>query len=160
MTNIQVSITKLNFHNYGNCSANIKYLLLDKNAWNIVTGVEKAPDTADAAATKDYQSRIRAVRSVIYLNVEPEFRRIIENIDDPQAVWKKLRTHFQPDNRARHMQLFSEIFACKIDPDESIDMYAARLQRISDQLTAMNEPLKEVYLSFQLLRISSVTEEI
>lgn len=30
-------------------------------------------------------------------------------------------------------------------------MYAARLHRIADQFTAMNEPIKEMYLSFQLL---------
>lgn len=148
MTNIQVSITKLNFLNYWNWAADVKYLLLDKNPWGIVTGTEKAPDPNDVAANKDYQSRICAALSVIYLNVEPGFRRIIENINDPQAAWKKLQTHFQPDNRARPMQLFSEILACRIDPEESIDMYAALLQRISDQLPAMNELLKEVYLSF------------
>lgn len=70
MTNIQVSITKLNFLNYWNWAADVKYLLLDKNAWGIVTGTEKAPDPNDAAANKDYQSRIRAAFSVIYLNVE------------------------------------------------------------------------------------------
>lgn len=153
MPNIQMSITKLNFRNYGNSSADINYLLLDKTAWGIVTGTVKVPDSSDTeAANKDYQARIRSALSVIYLNVEPDFRRIFENIDDPLASWTKLKSHFQSDNRVRHIQLFSEVLACKIAPDESIDMYVARLQRIAHQLTAMNEPIKETYFSFQLLR--------
>lgn len=122
--------------------------------WTILLGallLEPKKYLSDTAANKDYQARIRSALSIINLNVEPDFRRIIESIDDALAAWSNLKSHFQPDNRARHIQLFSEVLACKIALDESIDIYAARLQRIADQLTLMNEPIKETYLSFQLL---------
>lgn len=91
-----------------------------------MTGAENAPEsTVDVAVSKDCQSRVRAVLSIIYLNVEPDFRRIIKNIHDPAAAWTKLKTHFQSDNRSKHMQLFSELLACRIRSEELKDMYVA-----------------------------------
>lgn len=141
---------KLNSNNYGNWAANIKYILLDKNAWEIVINKEIAPETTHAATSKDFQVRSHTALSLIYLNVQSEFRRIPENTDDPHAAWLKMKTLLQPDNRSRHMMLFAELIACKIQPDEAIDMFAARIQRIAEQLKAMNEPVKEICLSFQL----------
>lgn len=93
MKNIQVCINKLNSHNYGYWSAD-KYRLLDKNAWGIVNGTEKPPESSDTAITKEYQTTVRSALSIVYLNVEVEFCSIIENIDNPHAAWLKLKTDF------------------------------------------------------------------
>lgn len=48
---------------------------------------------------------------------------------------------------------FSEVLACQIGPEQTIDLFAARIQRNADQLTATKVSMKEsLYLSFQLLR--------
>lgn len=151
---LQVNIEKLNANNYGNWCADVKYILIDKNAWSIVNGSETLPLLKDdnVIEVKDFQARARAASAIIYLNIEAEYRRIIEDIDNPKTAWEKLKSHFFPDNRARHMQLFSEVLACRINEGESVDMFAARLKRINSQLAAMNVPMKDDYLSFQLLR--------
>ena len=151
-------IESLNAYNYGNWSADIKYLLLEKNAWGIVNGTEKVieldPENPESSRkeVKDFEARSRNASAIIYLNSEPQYRRIIENIDDPKEAWNTLKSHFYPDNRSRHMQLFSDILSCHIEDDEDVGMYASRINRIADQLKGINQPIKEVYLSFQLLR--------
>lgn len=157
MATAQYSIEKLNAQNYVNWAADVKHLLLEKNAWDIVDDREKLPVIKDGSGVTqkdvaDFHARSRSARAIIYLNIEPEYRKIIENEENVVETWKKLKLHFQPDNRSRHMSLFSELCACKIKPGENIDLYASRLRRISEQLSAINQPIKEVYISFQFLR--------
>lgn len=112
---IYITKLKLNPNNYVNWLADNKYLLLDKNAWGIVTGKEKAPEVTDTTPDK-YQSRVQSALSIIYLNVESEFVEL--RTDDFHVAWNKITSHFQPDNCAHHMQLFSELLACQIEPEE------------------------------------------
>lgn len=67
-------------------------------------------------------------------------------------AWTDLKVHFHHYNRASHMQLFSKVLSCRIEPEEPVDMFAAHFQRIADHLAAMKEPIKEIYLTFQLLQ--------
>lgn len=155
MVNIQVNINKLNSNNCGNWAADIKYILLDKNDWEIVIGKEKSPEKTDTTAVKDFQARSRTALSLIYLNIESEFCRIIKNIDNLHIAWNKIKLHFKSDNRARHMQLFSELITCKIKPDEPVDMFAACIQRIAEQLQAMKEQVKKNILVFSVAEMTS-----
>lgn len=66
------------------------------------------------------------------MNIGPELRRIKEIIDKPEEGRKQLQLHFDPDNRAGHIQLFSEILACRLGVDECIDMFVARIIRIAE----------------------------
>ena len=83
----------------------IKFLLFEKNAWDIVSGTEKKPDekTGDPKDIKDYNARSKLALSILYLNAEKEFHCIIEKLTDPAEIWCKLKHHFYPDNRAHHM---------------------------------------------------------
>ena len=84
--------------------------------------------------------------------MEPEFRKIIENIENAKAAWLKFREHFEPDNKSRHIQLFSELCNCKTEKNEGVDPFAPRLRRTDTQLKGINQPILEIYLSLQLLR--------
>ncbi|GFX73386.1 SKICH domain-containing protein [Trichonephila clavipes] len=73
----------------------------EKNCYDIVLAKEEAPNKSDPGfSLKDYNefvSRKRVSLSLIYLNINPEYRKIIENLDDPVEV--TLKRNFQPDNR-------------------------------------------------------------
>ncbi|GBM49025.1 hypothetical protein AVEN_153542-1 [Araneus ventricosus] len=43
MATFNMQIEKLDANNYSNWAADIKYLLLDKDCWSIVTGTEEIP---------------------------------------------------------------------------------------------------------------------
>lgn len=152
MATLQVNIPKLNTSNSGNWASDIKYLLLEKNAWNIMNRTEDHPaNTDDTTALKDYKSRACSTLTTIYLNrarILPFHRKYQET----RECMVKTTIYFHPDNRARHMQLFSEILACQLGVDECIDLFAARIMRISEQLKAIKQHINETYLSFQLLR--------
>lgn len=154
MALIQSQIQKLNASNYANWQCDIKYLLMEKNVYDIVIEAEKCP--AGSAVTekdiKDFKIRSKLALSLIYLNIEPDYRKIIENCDCPVQAWKRLRTHFYPDTRSRHMRIFTELCECKIGESENIDLYAARLLRIANQLKSVNKKFDDIYVTFQLLR--------
>lgn len=147
-------IEKLNASNYVSWSADMKFLLLERNCWDIVEGTEKIPAIGPETGkdVKDFKMRQKVALSLIYLFVEPDFRRIIENYTDPKESWSKLQEHFFPDNRSQHIMLFSELTACRIKNDEKIDMFAARLQNIFRRLVAIDPSFNELYMTFQLVR--------
>lgn len=112
----------------------------------------KTTDSVTEKDVKEFQIREKLALSMIYLNVEPDFHRIIENCTDPVTAWCNLRTHFYPDTRSHHMQTFRELCECKMTSDENINLYAARLLRVAHQLKNINKKFDDVYITFQLLR--------
>ncbi|GBN43432.1 Retrovirus-related Pol polyprotein from transposon TNT 1-94 [Araneus ventricosus] len=157
MATFNVQIEKLDANNYSNWAADIKYLLLDKDCWSIVTGTEEIPVLdPDKGIThrdlKEYRLRASTAISTIYLNISPEFRKIIEGTENARVAWDSLKKFFEPDNRSRHMQLFSEFLACKILPGENISLFAVKLLRLQEKLKGINHPIDEDYMCFQLLR--------
>ena len=146
-------IPKLAATNYASWAIDMKFLLLEKNCYDIVTGTEKEP-TGDSAKTelKDFNIRKRLALSILYLNISPEYRKIVENLEEPKDVWETLNRNFRPDNRSYHMKLVTELFSCKIDPGEGINLFSSRVQGVAEQLKSMGKPVEEVYLSYQLLR--------
>lgn len=150
-------IERLNANNYGNWASDVKFLLLDKNAWDIVQGTETLPQVSEKSGITDkdvreYKAKENAAKAILYLNIDPEYRKVIENVTEASEIWKTLKQHFLPDNRARHMQLFTELCNCRIGSNEVVDLFAARITRISEQLQAISKPIDETFLTFQLLR--------
>lgn len=150
---VPAQIPKLSATNYASWSTDMKFLLLEKNCYDIVTGAEVEPVGESAvAAKKEFLVRKRLALATIYLNISPEYRKIIEALDEPKDVWSTLATNFRPDNRAFHMQLFSDLIACKIETNETINLFSSRIQHIAGQLKSSGKPVDELYLSYQLLR--------
>ena len=89
---------------------------------------------------------------ILYLNTAKEFHHNIEKLTNPAKIWCKLKQHFYPDNRAHQMMLCSELFSCKIKLGKKVNMFAARITRIAELLEAIDQPMKEIYLSLQLMR--------
>ncbi|GFU27522.1 retrovirus-related Pol polyprotein from transposon TNT 1-94 [Trichonephila clavipes] len=125
-------IKPLESSNYATWSTDVRFLLHEKNCFEIVAGKETAPDGKEENNT--------------------EYRSIIENITDPVEAWKLLRDNFRPDNRSYHLKLFGEFFQCRIQPNEKLNIFSSRLKRICDQLEEMGKPMEETYQCYQLLK--------
>lgn len=150
---VPYQITKLSANNYTTWATDIRFLLLEKNCYDIVTGTEVEPEGEEVKAeVRDFNIRKRLALSTIYLNISPEYRKIIETLDDPKEVWSTLARNFRPDNRAYHMSLFSDLFACRIEKNETINLFSSRILQIGAQLEDLGKPVEELYLSYQLLR--------
>lgn len=152
------SINKLDENNYFTWVKDMKFLLNERNAWKIVEGTEVSPivDEKDVKGSEakvlDFENRSRAALTLIYMNVGFKYRSIIENANEPVEAWKLLSSYFQPDSKARHMSLVSELNSCFILPNENVSLFSARLRNISDQLKDIGHPMEETYVVFQFLR--------
>lgn len=126
-------IEKLNSENYATWYSDVQTLLMDKEAWEIVIGTETMPSLGEKRTIttidkvtgkekvtevevvmerdiKDFKSRASHARALIYINIEPEYRKLIEGVVDVVEVWKIIKDNFVPDNRSRHMELLSNFF--------------------------------------------------
>ncbi|GFR07666.1 retrovirus-related Pol polyprotein from transposon TNT 1-94 [Trichonephila clavata] len=152
------SIPKLEGHNYVSWANDVKYLLMERQVWNIVDEKEIEPKldvSTDAEAVKEvknFKARKQIAMSIIYLNIDSSHRRIVERIDDPVEAWKVLKTYYQPDSKAHHMEVYSSLMNCHILSEESISLFSTRLLRIYEQLRDLDEDFSERYVTFQLLR--------
>lgn len=158
MSSIQgnIPIDKLTSDNYQTWSTDVKFLLIQIDAWDIITGTEKIPNLEDKSITKsdvrDFERRSRNALSIIYLNVSNEFKVLIDSCEKPKEAWSLLKAQFQPNNRSRHMQLFTELCNCRIVHNEPISLFSARIRKISEQLNGIGQAIAETLLIFQLIR--------
>jgi hypothetical protein len=150
---LEASIDKLTSDNYSSWCEDAKVLLMDRNAWTIVTGTEREPaKDADPKEKRDYATRKAKAYSTIYLSIEKRFRPLISGTDDGKQAWEILLNYFRPDSRARIIGLMDQFFSCRILEDESIGLFAARLRAIVDQLSDAGKPISSWFHSFQLIR--------
>ncbi|GFQ87627.1 CCHC-type domain-containing protein [Trichonephila clavata] len=125
------SIPKLEGQNYVSWANDVKYLLMERQVWHIVYEKEIAPKldaSTDAEAVKE-----------------------VKNFKALEA-WKVLKTYYQPDSKAQHMEVYSSLMNCHILSEESISLFSTRLLRIYEQLRDLDEDFSERYVTFQLLR--------
>ncbi|GFR31159.1 retrovirus-related Pol polyprotein from transposon TNT 1-94 [Trichonephila clavata] len=152
------SIPKLEGQNYVSWANDVKYLLMERQAWNIVDEIEIEPkldvstDAEAAKEVKNFKACKQIAMSIIYLNIDSSHRRIVERIDDPVEAWKVLKTYYQPDSKAHHMEVYSSLMNSYILSEESISLLSTRLLRIYEQLRDLDKDFSERYVTFQLLR--------
>ncbi|GBL59411.1 Copia protein [Araneus ventricosus] len=149
---MESSIEYLEADNYSSWRTDMKVLLMERNCWRIVTGTETKPEDENYKELRDFNSRKDKAYSTIYLNVSKAYRCVIDDIEDPVAAWKRLEEHFRPNSRARVIGLTDDFFSCRINPQEEMGIYAARIRSIVDQLKDAGKPISEWYQAFQLIR--------
>lgn len=149
-------INPLDTANYTTWSTDIRFLLLEKNCYDIVVGNEKLPEIGKDGAGKrevdEFNIRQKLALSIIYLNISENYRPVIENIADPATAWTVLRQNFRPDNRSYHMQLYNQLLSCRCQQNEQVTLFSSRLMQLAEQIKASGKPMEEVYLCYQLLR--------
>ncbi|GBN13749.1 hypothetical protein AVEN_163287-1 [Araneus ventricosus] len=149
-------IKPLDSRNYASWCSDIKFLLLERVCWDIVTQKEAATvlkeREIDEMKLKEFNLRFNRAYTTVYMNVSPQYRTFIEEITNVAEAWKKLKSNFQLDTRARVMALKHEFFSTAIEPDETIGLYASKLSHIIQQLREAGHPVANFDQCFQLLR--------
>jgi hypothetical protein len=86
MTSSNYAIDKLNASNY-NWKSDIKYLLIERSLWEIIEQKQRVPEistTITAAQVEKFKNRASVRLSLLYLNIELEYRKLIESCtNDP-----------------------------------------------------------------------------
>ncbi|GFR16213.1 retrovirus-related Pol polyprotein from transposon TNT 1-94 [Trichonephila clavata] len=147
------SIVALTSNNYHTWKQDITAILIDHDCWDIIKGTEQPPSKESSNNEKlDSDTRKNRVFSTIYLNIAEVLRPLISNTTDGKEAWDILHKYFLPDSRARLIGLLDTFFSCRIQEGEGIEPFAARLQKIINDLLDCDEKISEKYKVFQLIR--------
>ncbi|GFX09032.1 hypothetical protein TNCV_4166111 [Trichonephila clavipes] len=78
-------IKPLDSTNYSTWSTDIRFLLHEKNCFEIVAGKENAPEIKEEnqRELKDFNACQRLALLILYLNISTEYLSLIENVTDP-----------------------------------------------------------------------------
>ena len=155
---------KLNDENYANWVRDIKVLLVERELWDIVVGVETAPIAKEVKVTelkpttspeksvseesKEFKKKCNLAFSIIYYNIDPQLRGILNGCTDPVLAWKSISDHYQPKSIAQEMRYISELFECRPDVDESIGNFARRINLFVERLRSIDQPVVDRYVAF------------
>ena len=96
-----VKIKLLSSDNYDTWCQGIKVLLMDRDRWEITKGIEIWEETASPMEKRQFASRRNRAFSMIYLNVNEEYRSLLQDKENPRKAWEVFKTKFLPDSRAR-----------------------------------------------------------
>ncbi|GBM36392.1 hypothetical protein AVEN_234783-1 [Araneus ventricosus] len=72
---------------------------------------------------------------------EKTHRPLISDTEDARQAWEKLKQLFRPESRARAVALTDAFFSCRIQEEETIGLYAARLRQLVNQLKDAGAPI-------------------
>ena len=59
---------------------------------------------------------------MIYLNINEEYRSLLQDKENPQDAWEVLKTQFLPDFRARIEGLKNQFYKWRIEPGEEVGL--------------------------------------
>lgn len=148
-------IQKLNSSNYANWCVDIKYVLIDKGLWDIIESAKETlvkDDMITDDIVKIFKQHSCQALSVIFLNIESEYKRIIAVCTTVVDAWNKVCLNFYPDFRTFHMKSFTDRIECKKQENESINLFVTRLCGLLNVIKEQDKKFNEIYLNLQLLR--------
>ncbi|GBN44509.1 hypothetical protein AVEN_177562-1, partial [Araneus ventricosus] len=146
-------IAPLTSDNYPSWKQDMIAILLDRNVYDIVLGKENPPgDDATEKEKMRFKKRCNKAFSSIYLNVSKDLRLLIADITEGKKAWEVIQKYFHPESRARTIGLLDQFFSCRIEINEKIGLYAARLRKIIADLLDCGEKVPLKYQAFQLIR--------
>lgn len=127
---------------------------MERGVWSIVSGDLKEPlkEEGKPEQIENFKIKAQVALSLLYLNIAPEYRKIIEIETSPIEAWGKLKKFYQPDTRATHMAIFTELVEARIKASENISLFGARLARLNERLRAIDPVFSSDYVTYQLLR--------
>ena len=100
-----VMVVPLNGSNYGTWKVQCRMALVKDGLWSIVSGTETAPASTEAEKYAKFVSRRDKALAIIVLSVHPSLLYLLEDPEDPVAVWKKLSDQFQKKSWANKLSL-------------------------------------------------------
>lgn len=72
---------------------------MEKGLWEIIEKqiTPKVSDKITEEKINSFISKSNQAFSIIYLNLEPEFKRIIDDCSEPMNAWNQFHKSFHPD---------------------------------------------------------------
>ena len=149
-------IQKLNSDNYAEWKFDMEMLLMAKDVWDIVSGVETLDDDASNDVKAKFKKRDNFARSVICLSVSSSNKIYVRNAKTSKETWDALANHFEEKTVSRKVMLRRKLYSMRMEGKSAAD-HINTLRTVNDNLQSLGDALLEKDLVMILL--SSLPEE-
>ena len=102
--------------------------------------------------SKELRKKCNSAFSIIYYNIDPQLRGILDCCNDPAITWRSISDHYQPKSIAQEMQYILELFDCRPDLGESVGNFSHRINHFVGRLSSIDQPAVNKYVAFQFLK--------
>ena len=134
----------------------MEILLMAKDVWDIVSGVETLDENASNEVKTKFKKRDNFARSVICLSVSSSNKIYVRNAKTSKETWDALANHFEEKTVSRKVMLRRKLYSMRMEGKSAVD-HINTLRTVNDNLQSLGDALLEKDLVMILL--SSLPEE-
>ena len=138
-----VAIVPLSGSNYPTWKVQCRMTLVKDGLWNIVNGTETIPEERHADRRAKFETRRDRALALIVLSIEPSLLYLLDEPEDPVAVWKKLLDQFQKKTWANKLGLRRRLYSLKLKEGDSVQEHIRKMTEIFEELAVIGDPVKE-----------------
>jgi hypothetical protein len=140
MSSTTITIIKFNGMNYAQWATETAILLVQKEVYGIIKGLDGKLEepTANATATenaafKDWMNRHGVARSTILLGMEPRIHAEYTVVDDAKKLREKLASAYKSKLKLNIFEIREDLWSMKLQDWGDVDNYASRIdQKVKD----------------------------
>ena len=165
------NITKLNETNYRSWSQQLRWILDERDLWELVNGEEVRPTVSTTQPQQSEQSstatgdinkltawtkKAKKARSIIGSSITASVMTYIEGIDNPVDMWTTLAEIYNPKTQTTLLQTVREFMTVKRE-DGDMEKHLQRVKRLKRQVEEQGEKVSDTVYNGILL--NSVPED-
>eukprot|EP00253_Pinus_taeda_P003783 PITA_03783 len=133
----------------------MKTLLESVNAWLIVLGNEQRIGTP--TQEQDWDKRETKAKFILKMSIKDNIIPHIRDCKSAADIWNTIKNLYETQNTNRVLALKGKLFALKMDENESVGAFMARVKDLRDKLGAIRE--KVSYSDLVTLTLNRMTDE-
>ena len=141
---------KLGTANYATWAVDMKWLLVSKGLWSIVTA-DPLPAGSDAADLDKEAEHNGKAMALMGLHVEKFHKATIASCSTAREAWEKLKAQFQAKSTARRIQLRKDLHQLAKKDNETITQYIARGRALYSELISIGHTIEEQEVVWSVL---------
>jgi hypothetical protein len=159
------NITKLNETNYRSWSQQLRWILDERDLWELVNGEEVRPTVSTTQPQQSEQSstatgdinkltawtkKAKKARSIIGSSITASVMTYIEGIDNPVDMWTTLADIYNPKTQTTLLQTVREFMTVKME-DGDMEKHLQRVKRLKRQVEEQGEKVSDTVYNGILL---------
>ena len=155
-TSSSPQVERLDSTNYQTWKSRMRYVLEDKDIWEVVSGEEEQPtigeEEEDDTALKEWKKKDKKARTTIGLALSDSELLRIDDAETSHQAWQLIRDAHEMNAPPRRMYLRQQFFTERFREDsETMQEYIDKMLRISNQLKAIGSVQTDEDMAVQLL---------
>eukprot|EP00253_Pinus_taeda_P028028 PITA_28028 len=146
---------KLNGTNFFNWKFKMQTLLESANAWLIILGNEER--TGTPAQEQYWDKREINAKFILKMSIKDNIIPHIRDCKSAADIWTTIKNLYETQNTNRVLALKGKLFALKMDENEFVAGFMARVKDLRDKLGAIGEKVSD--LDLVTLTLNRMTDE-